>query len=144
MRTKKRQRRGQPASKTRRRGQRGLSSIMIPIVVGVIVVAVIAFAIWSFERQQPAWAAVPGDISVPVTTAQPGQTSAPPHTDVLRISVSDTKTKMDRGEAILVDVRSKSSFDTSHAAGAISIPEGEIDSRLDELPKDKEIVLYCT
>ncbi len=117
---------------------------MIPVVVGVIVVAVLFFAIWSLEGQQPATAAVPGDISVPVVTAQPRQTSPPPNAEVPRISVSETKTKMDRGEAILVDVRSKAAYDTSHPAGAISIPEVEIDSRLAELPKDKEIVLYCT
>ena len=144
MSTKKRQPRSRPASKTRTRRQGSPSSIMIPIVVGVIVVAVVVFAIWSLEGQQPAAAAVPGNISVPVVTAQPRQTSAPPYPDVPRISVSDTKTKMDNGQAVLVDVRSPTSYDQSHAAGAISIPEAEIKSRLDELPKDKEIVLYCT
>jgi 3-mercaptopyruvate sulfurtransferase SseA len=117
---------------------------MIPIVVGVIVVAVIVFAFWSLERQQPAAAAVAGELSVPVVTVPPRETSPVPDPDVPRVSVSDTKTKMDRGDAILVDVRSKAAYDTSHAAGAVSIPEAEIDSRLSELPSDKDIVLYCT
>ncbi len=144
MSAKKRQHPSHPVSKTSRRGRGGLSSLLIPIVVGVIVVAVIVFAIWSLERQQPAVAAVPGDISVPVVTAEPMQTKAIPYPDVPRISVADTKADLDEGTAILVDVRSRAEYDTSHAAGATSIPSTEIDSRLGELPNDQEIVLYCT
>jgi rhodanese-related sulfurtransferase len=45
---------------------------------------------------------------------------------------------------LLVDVRSASSYEKSHAVGAVSIPEETIASRLQELPRDKEIILYCT
>lgn len=141
---KKRQHRSRPASGKRKQSAGRLPSLVIPIAVAVIVVAVIVFAVWSLEGQQPAASAALQDISVPVITAQPRQTVAPPNPDVPRISVGDTKIKMDRGEAIVVDVRSKSSYDASHIAGAISIPEAEINSRLSELPSGKEIVLYCT
>jgi rhodanese-related sulfurtransferase len=51
---------------------------------------------------------------------------------------------MTLGQAVLVDVRSKASYDKSHAAGAISMPEEEVGARVDELPQDKDIILYCT
>ena len=44
---------------------------------------------------------------------------------------------------VVVDVRSKQSFDEGHIKGAISVPEAEVDSRLADLPKDRLIVAYC-
>ena len=44
---------------------------------------------------------------------------------------------------IIVDVRSKQSFDEGHIRGSISVPEAEVDSRLADLSKDKLIVAYC-
>jgi rhodanese-related sulfurtransferase len=41
-------------------------------------------------------------------------------------------------------VRSRESYDKPHAAGAIAIPEEEIAARLNELPRDKDVILYCT
>ena len=41
-------------------------------------------------------------------------------------------------------MRGKSNYDISHADGALSIPLGELESRLGELPKDKLIAAYCT
>ena len=61
-----------------------------------------------------------------------------------RIGTEETRAKLEQGEALLVDVRSANSFQQSHAAGAVSIPEDEMEARLDELPRDKEIILYCT
>ena len=64
--------------------------------------------------------------------------------DVPRISVDETVTGMDKGEVLLVDVRSGDAYDSGHAAGAISIPENEVDARLGEIPRDVDVVLYCT
>jgi rhodanese-related sulfurtransferase len=47
------------------------------------------------------------------------------------------------GEAVLVDVRSAGAYGQSHVAGAISVPEGELLDRLDDLPRDVDLVLYC-
>jgi hypothetical protein len=62
---------------------------------------------------------------------------------VPRISLQETKQKLDAGQIILVDVRSQPSYNEQHIKGAINIPEADTVSRLSELPKDKEIVLYC-
>ncbi len=47
------------------------------------------------------------------------------------------------GDAIVVDVRESFEWDAGHIDGARHIPLGEIANRLDELPRDAEIVLYC-
>ena len=65
--------------------------------------------------------------------------------EVPRISPEELKERLDNGEAILVvDSRSLVEFETGHIAGAISVPSYEVESRLDEFPRDQEIVLYCT
>jgi hypothetical protein len=136
---KKRQR---PSQRSAR--QQKSSSLIIPIVVGLVVVAIVAGAILSLEKGQTASAELPGDGLSGPNTAQPLNTVSPPYPDVPRVPLEDAQDKLAQGQAILVDVRSRASYDKSHAAGAISMPEEEITARLDELPRDKEIILYCT
>jgi hypothetical protein len=63
--------------------------------------------------------------------------------EVPRISVEELQSKLDSGQDVLIiDTRSSSSYAQQHIAGAISIPADQIGSRLGELPKDKEFVLY--
>ena len=51
---------------------------------------------------------------------------------------------MDKGDAILLDVRGKTGWDAGHIEGAVHIPMAELKQRLGELPKDKLIAAYCT
>ncbi|MGC2210241.1 MAG: FAD-dependent oxidoreductase [Candidatus Korobacteraceae bacterium] len=46
-------------------------------------------------------------------------------------------------QALLVDVRQPEEFAAGHIAGAINLPLPELRSRLNELPKDREIWLNC-
>lgn len=46
-------------------------------------------------------------------------------------------------ERLLIDVRTPGEFEFARINGAINIPVDDIRSRLSEIPKDKEIVLYC-
>jgi hypothetical protein len=66
---------------------------------------------------------------------------------VPRITVQELKAKIDRGEAlVVVDVRTGQDYADSRIKikGAERIPIVQIEERYRELPKDKEIVLYCT
>lgn len=47
------------------------------------------------------------------------------------------------GDAVLVDVRPKSEFAAGTIKGAVNIPVDELRSRTGELPKKKEIILFC-
>ncbi len=44
---------------------------------------------------------------------------------------------------ILLDVRSLPEHEDDYIKGSVLIPLNQLDERFDELPKDKEIVLYC-
>ncbi len=47
------------------------------------------------------------------------------------------------GEATLLDVRPPEEFEAGHIPGAVSVPLGELEARLADLPRDREIVAYC-
>ncbi len=47
------------------------------------------------------------------------------------------------GAVTVLDVRPPDEYAAAHIPGAISMPFGEIEQRLDELPPDGEIVAYC-
>lgn len=64
--------------------------------------------------------------------------------DAPRITAADLKPMLERGEAVLVDVRGKEGWDRRRAKGARHIPLTELPSRLGELPKNKLIAAYCT
>jgi rhodanese-related sulfurtransferase/DNA-binding transcriptional ArsR family regulator len=48
-----------------------------------------------------------------------------------------------RGEVVVLDVRPQNEFDTAHLPHARSMPLAELAQRLDELPRDVDIVAYC-
>jgi 3-mercaptopyruvate sulfurtransferase SseA len=64
--------------------------------------------------------------------------------DVPRVILSQAKSAFDAGSAVFVDVRDPGYFESSHIPGALSIPLGEIGSRLGELDPQDWIILYCT
>jgi rhodanese-related sulfurtransferase len=51
--------------------------------------------------------------------------------------------RLGRGDVVLVDVRPEEEFAAGHIDGARSIPLGELEQRLAELPSDREVVAYC-
>jgi rhodanese-related sulfurtransferase len=66
--------------------------------------------------------------------------------DVPRVSVEEAKAAFDSGSAVLVDVRHPNDYESSHIAGAISIPLLQIERDLASLTLNKEqrIITYCT
>ncbi|MDR8389840.1 metalloregulator ArsR/SmtB family transcription factor [Aliifodinibius sp. S!AR15-10] len=51
--------------------------------------------------------------------------------------------KMKQEDITIVDVRPQQEFDEGHIAGALNIPVGDLSEKMDELPKDQEVVAYC-
>ena len=64
--------------------------------------------------------------------------------EVPRISVEEVKAKLDAGSnLVIIDSRSKTSYDQSHIAGAISIPSGTMAEPYSDLDGYDEIITYC-
>jgi hypothetical protein len=130
------------ASRKEDRRPSSLSSFAIPIAVAVVVLVLIAGVIASSQSRWSQTAVEPGDVAAPVATAQARALNSMPYPDVPRITLQETVDLLEQGQAVLVDVRSRSSYDEAHATGALSLPENEILARLSELPAGKDLILY--
>lgn len=51
--------------------------------------------------------------------------------------------RLEAGEVTLLDVRPAEEYRAGHIPGAVSIPVGELERRLAELPTDRPVVAYC-
>src|SRR5699024_4454732 len=63
--------------------------------------------------------------------------------DLNDISLEELNQRMENGEIVLMDVRPKTEYESSHIPGAVSVPMDELDAHISSLPKNKEIVAYC-
>ena len=61
-----------------------------------------------------------------------------------RVTIEEMEALVKNNEAVVIDVRNQAMYDAGHIPGAKLIPAGEIQNHLDELPKDKMIVTYCS
>lgn len=60
------------------------------------------------------------------------------------ITRSELARRLERGEdLVVIDVRPTEEYAARHLPGALSVPLEELQRRVKELPKDKEIVAYC-
>jgi 3-mercaptopyruvate sulfurtransferase SseA len=110
------------------------------LIVSFLVLAVLALGVltacnsaeWKNAQTSPVAPA-------PVTSNAPA-----PSDGARRVTVAELKGLVDRNEAVVIDVRNQSSYDAGHIRGAKLIPEAEISNHLDELPRNKLIVTYCS
>lgn len=51
--------------------------------------------------------------------------------------------RIKKGRVTLLDVRPIEEFEAGHLPGALHIPVEELHARIDEVPRDREIVTYC-
>ncbi len=58
------------------------------------------------------------------------------------VSVSQAKAKWEAG-ALVLDVREPGEWDQGHIPRAVHIPIGQLEARLGELPKQKQIIVVC-
>lgn len=63
--------------------------------------------------------------------------------EVEAIDREELRARLARGDVVLVDVRPVEEFAAGHIDGARSIPLGELERRIGELPEGVEIVAYC-
>jgi rhodanese-related sulfurtransferase len=66
---------------------------------------------------------------------------APPVAQVSQQALLDMQAQ--KSPMVLLDVRTPEEFAAGHIAGAVNIPYDQVAAHLEEIPKDKEVVLYC-
>jgi len=67
-----------------------------------------------------------------------------PSESVPEISVRQLKEKLDRQEnVVLLDIREPHEVKLARIEGAVHIPMGEIPQRVEELSREKEILVHC-
>jgi len=59
------------------------------------------------------------------------------------VSRRELRQRMKAGTVTVVDVRPKEEFAMGHVPGAINLPPSELNRRLADLPRSKEVVAYC-
>ena len=50
---------------------------------------------------------------------------------------------MNNKDYLFIDVRTEVEYKNGHIKGAVSIPVEEIEERLDEIPQDRPLIVYC-
>lgn len=60
------------------------------------------------------------------------------------VTVEEAKSLVESNVSlIIVDVRTREEYDSGHIEGAILIPVSELESRINELSKEEELLIYC-
>ena len=63
---------------------------------------------------------------------------------ILFITVDEAyKVFLEDNDYLFIDVRTEDEYKSGHIEGALHIPVTEFEDRLDEIPKDKPIIVYC-
>jgi hypothetical protein len=78
------------------------------------------------------------------TTSGPSSAQNVPGDGVRRITTVELRDALDKGAAIVIDTRPVESYKQSHIKGSISVPVDQVASHINELPRDKMIVAYCS
>ncbi len=63
--------------------------------------------------------------------------------EVHDIPVEQAKVMIDDGDVFILDLRNAGKYRAGHIEGATLIPYSDLESRLDEVPKDKHLLVYC-
>lgn len=75
---------------------------------------------------------------------QPPASTAVPTDNTRRITVVELRDLLAKNQAVVIDVRNQAAYDMGHIRGAKLIPVADTLKHIDELPRDKLIVTYCS
>ena len=83
-----------------------------------------------------------GNSAASAPSSTPGHVA--PSDGVKRITTVELRDALAKGAAIVIDVRGATVYQQNHIKDSISIPLEQVETRLQELPRDKMIVTYCS
>jgi len=58
------------------------------------------------------------------------------------VNAKNARERLNAG-ALLVDVREPNEWEKTRVGGALLIPLGDVETRRDEIPKDRDVILIC-
>ena len=67
--------------------------------------------------------------------------------EATRVTADEVKERMDRGEPLaFVDTRNPQAWGeaTTKLLGAVRVPVDELEQHLQEIPRDRAVIIYCT
>jgi rhodanese-related sulfurtransferase len=59
------------------------------------------------------------------------------------VTAAELAERLDRGRAVVIDVRPGPEYQAGHIPGARSVPIDQLDDALDALPRSREVIAYC-
>jgi len=59
------------------------------------------------------------------------------------VTRAELRRRLKDGSATIIDVRPRDEYEAGHIPGALSIPVDEVQRRMRELPKSREVIAYC-
>lgn len=63
--------------------------------------------------------------------------------DAEPVGLEELRVRVKQGDVVVLDVRPEVEYRAGHVPGALSIPLGDIERRLNDIPADKEVIAYC-
>ena len=124
--------------------------LTVSLSAAIVLALLLLTACNSTEQSHSSPAAAGVAASNNASTAQQGPVNPPP-TDanapgdgVRRITTVELKNMVDKGQAVIVDVRGDEAWAQGHIHGARHITTDKILAEAESLPRDKTIVTYCT
>jgi rhodanese-related sulfurtransferase len=108
---------------------------LVVSVGAALLLAVIALTACNSHEQTPK-----------ISSASPATSPAqlPPADNVRRITPAELRDELRRNDVVIIDVRGEAAYKQGHIKGARLIPATDILAHVDELPRDKMIVTYCS
>lgn len=122
---------------------RSKPNLLLPLLAVGALLLVLGGVLLALDQVQAPEPVSPGPQAVSTIPDEHGEDGLP-YPNVPRVTAAEAKAKFDGGQAILVDVRSQGEFETAHAQGATLLSLADLEARYRELPRDAEIILYCT
>jgi 3-mercaptopyruvate sulfurtransferase SseA len=87
---------------------------------------------------------IPQTVQNPQTQSQTQTTQTPAPDNARRITAEELHKLWEKNDVLIIDTRSESAYKDEHIKGSISVPSNDVGNKIDELPRNKMIVAYCT
>jgi 3-mercaptopyruvate sulfurtransferase SseA len=80
----------------------------------------------------------------PPSKSPPPAAATPAPDNARRITAEEAHKLWEKNDVVIIDTRAEAAYKQEHIKGSISMPTGTVLQRIDELPRNKTIVAYCT